>query len=62
MKVKITDPLWGASLYYACAPEAEGGLYFISHLYLESLWTATADGLWPERQARQFKPVPVKDI
>ena len=59
LKVKITvTPLKGSVLCF----RGRGGLYFISHLYLESLWTATADGLWPSAEARLLQPISVKDI
>lgn len=61
MKVKITVTPCG-SLYYASASEADGDIISISGLYLESLWTATADGLWPETEAGLLQSISAKDI
>jgi len=55
MKVKITVTPPMASVLCFCF-WGRGGLYFISHLYLESLWTATADGLWPETDPDRYNP------
>lgn len=39
-----------------------GELHFISHLYLESLRTAAADGPGTDTEATPVQSIPVKDI
>lgn len=61
MKVKITENPQRVSVLCLCL-SGRGGLHFISRLYLESLWTAAADGLRPDTEARLIQSIPVKDI